>query len=209
MHCARCEDNAAFQKSQEATWRSGPSLPNSIPFPYCKSMQAVACLWINSPVFLNASAIARACRCHPVRHLSGPELPAADGGPPRAGRRVAVPAAGRIPDCQRQGRPAALLSDRAAHLTVTEAGFLQDRSLQNLMRSRLKEIRDPWGLDQERPQDWCAAPLCCTLGTPGPEAPGVLARATRRSWRQAGGHTTASRVPGQATWPWALLKPVS
>lgn len=102
--------------------------------------QAVACIWINSPVFFNASAIARACRCHPVRHLSGPELPAADGGPPRAGRRVAVPAEGRIPDRQRQGRPAALLSDGAAHLRATAAGSLQEWSLQNLMRLRLQEI---------------------------------------------------------------------
>lgn len=110
--------------------------PTAFSFLIASRMQAVACIWINSPVLFNTSAVARACRCHSVRHLSGPELPATDGGPPRAGRRVAVPAAGRIPDCQRQGRPAALLSDGTAHLRVTVAGFLQEWSLQNLMGLR-------------------------------------------------------------------------
>lgn len=98
------------------------SFPSKSSIAFCsgKRQRAGAFLRRNSPVPLTHL---RRCphRCHLVCDLSGPQLAPPDSRPPGAGRRVAVSAARRIPDGQRQGGPAALLPDRTAHLRVEPA----------------------------------------------------------------------------------------
>lgn len=70
-------------------------------------------------------------RCDVVCGLSGPQLSAPDDREIGAGGRVAVPPTRRVPDCQLQRGPAALLSDRTPYLTTIKNVLLHSEALTN------------------------------------------------------------------------------
>lgn len=126
----------------------------SFPFPSWVALagriQTVAFPWIYCPALFT-----RLCRCPHrcdlVCHLPGPELTPPDGRPPGAGRRVAVPAARRVPDGQRQGGPAPLLSDRPTHLREEPA---EPRAAEAKGRIRTTGCLD-WTGPQRAPRGTC------------------------------------------------------
>lgn len=113
-------------------------------------IQAVAFPWIHCPALFTGLCHCPH-RCDLVCHLPGPELTPPDGRPPGAGRRVAVPAARRVPDGQRQGGPAPLLSDRPAHLREEPA---EPRAAEAKGRIRTTGCLD-WTGPQRAPRGTC------------------------------------------------------